>query len=151
MDSGFTPIPWNLLSPTPPGPGKTMTRQNVRPRPVRFHLILASFLCLGGTLALVWGLSSRRDWQHWLACWLVTVNVIAFGYFGFDKGQAQNSGARVPEVVLYSLAAAGGSPGAFLAMRIFHHKTIKGKFRLLFWSIVLIQAALILWLLKTWW
>jgi uncharacterized membrane protein YsdA (DUF1294 family) len=53
----------------------------------------------------------------------------------------------VPEVVLWLLAALGGSPGAFIAMRVFHHKTSKTSFQIVFWVIVAAQAALIVLLL----
>jgi uncharacterized membrane protein YsdA (DUF1294 family) len=107
-------------------------------------------VCLAGTAALWWGLSGQADWRHGLGCWLVAVNVTAFGYYGFDKGRAQSARSRVPEAVLHGLTAAGGSLGAYAAMRAFRHKTIKGRFRILFWCIVVLQVAVILWVIKWW-
>ena len=49
----------------------------------------------------------------------------------------------MPEAVPWLLAALGGSPGAFIAMRVFHHKTSKTSFQIVFWVIVAAQAALI--------
>jgi len=46
---------------------------------------------------------------------------------------------------LHTLAAVGGSPGALLGMSLFRHKTIKGKFRILFWCIVALQVSLGAW------
>jgi uncharacterized membrane protein YsdA (DUF1294 family) len=80
------------------------------------------------------------------------VNPVTFIYFGYDKLQARRGGSRIPEIVLHTLALAGGSPGAFLAMTAFRHKTIKGTFRLVFWCIVVLQTLLLAWLAKIhWW
>jgi uncharacterized membrane protein YsdA (DUF1294 family) len=128
-----------------------MGRPAGRRRPVRFHLFLALILCLVGTVGLWWGLGTRGDWAHWLACWLIVINVVTFGYYGYDKGRANSANSRVPEVVLHGLAAAGGSVAAYAAMRVFRHKTIKGRFRILFWCIVVLQVALLLWIIKAWW
>ena len=53
----------------------------------------------------------------------------------------------MPEIVLWLLAALGGSPGAFIARRVFHHKTSKTSFQIVFWVIVAVQVALIVLLL----
>ena len=92
-------------------------------------------------------------WPRWLVCWLIAINVVAVLYFGFDKHRSRTSGAgRVPETVLHGLAAAGGSLGAYAGMQFFRHKTVKGPFRILFWGIVILQAALLIWLAKlAWW
>lgn len=116
--------------------------------PRRFHLVLGLVLATAGA-GLLWFLMGR---QHavtaWLTAWLVAVNIVAFAYFGFDKAQARNpGGARVPETTLHAFSLAGGSPGAFLAMRLFRHKTMKGRFRILFWCIVVLQTALTAWVI----
>ena len=69
-----------------------------------------------------------------LALWLVLINVITFFVFGADKLQAKrkekkDAVRRVPEKTLFLLAAIGGSVGALLAMRAFHHKTLHRAFR----------------------
>ncbi len=60
--------------------------------------------------------------------------------------QAGREGRRIPELVLHGLAVAGGSPGAYAGMRWFRHKTVKGRFRLVFWSIVIVQLGVIGWI-----
>ncbi len=57
----------------------------------------------------------------------------------------------MPEAVLHGMALAGGSLGAYTAMRLFRHKTIKGRFRLVFWSIVVLQLAIIAWIIADSW
>ena len=69
-----------------------------------------------------------------LACWLVLINVITFFVFGADKLQAKrkekkDTVRRVPEKNLLLLAAVGGSLGALLGMKAFHHKTLHRAFK----------------------
>lgn len=69
-----------------------------------------------------------------LAIWLVFINLITFLAFGLDKWKARRKEKnekvrRVPEKTLFLLAALGGSAGALLGMRAFHHKTLHRAFR----------------------
>jgi uncharacterized membrane protein YsdA (DUF1294 family) len=122
-----------------------------RRRTTLARLLWALGVAALGMLALKFGLGVPGSWKHWLACWLVAVNVTAFGYYGYDKARAQSAESRVPELVLHGLTAAGGSVGAFAGMRVFRHKTIKGSFRILFWCIVVLQVALFAWIVKVLW
>ena len=63
-----------------------------------------------------------------LVYWLILVNLVAFILFGYDKACAKKKARRIPERTLLLWAWLGGSIGAFLGMRIFHHKTLKPKF-----------------------
>ena len=112
------------------------------------HLLVAFLLVLVGTLALWWLFSQRFAAVPWVLSYLGSVNLLTFGYYGWDKRQAVLGGWRIPELVLFVLAIIGGSPGALVAMWLFRHKTIKGEFRLVYWSIVAVQAALGLWIGK---
>ena len=120
---------------------------------VRTHLIIALALCLGGTAAAWWFFTNHQHtWLHWLATWLLVVNLVTFAYYGLDKYLARMLLWRIPEVVLHTLGAIGGSPAALLAMTLFRHKTIKGSFRILFWSIVILQIAVAIYVVKLlWW
>ena len=55
--------------------------------------------------------------------YLVVVNVVAFVIYGVDKRKAIRDKWRIPEATLISLAVIGGAFGAFLGMRVWHHKT----------------------------
>ena len=63
-----------------------------------------------------------------LVYWLILVNLAAFILYGVDKAYAKTGARRIPEKTLLFWAWIGGSIGAFLGMRIFHHKTLKAKF-----------------------
>ena len=69
-----------------------------------------------------------------LAIWLTAINLVTFFAFGIDKWKAKRKAShestrRVPERTLFLLAALGGSAGALLGMRAFHHKTLHKTFR----------------------
>jgi uncharacterized membrane protein YsdA (DUF1294 family) len=88
-----------------------------------------------------------------LTLWLLGINLVTFLVFGFDKWKAKykqthESARRVPERTLFLLAAIGGSIGALLGMRVWHHKTLHRSFRIGIPAILLAQAALavLLWL-----
>ena len=59
---------------------------------------------------------------------LVGMNLITFIVYGIDKRKAKKRLWRIPEATLIGLALMGGSVGAFLGMRLFHHKTKHIKF-----------------------
>lgn len=64
-----------------------------------------------------------------IATYLVVVNLITFATYGIDKSRARLGEWRISEKTLIVLALLGGSLGAFLGMRVFHHKTRKPLFR----------------------
>jgi uncharacterized membrane protein YsdA (DUF1294 family) len=107
------------------------------------------------TAFLTFALARLTFWPSaaagWLVYWLTAVNGVVVAYYAWDKRQAIRGGRRVPELALHTLAVAGGSPGAFLAMKWFRHKTIKGRFRIVFWLIVAIQAVLVALVLRQSW
>lgn len=72
-----------------------------------------------------------------LLYYLLIINAAAYILFGIDKKKAKQGKWRVPEVRLLLLAAIGGSAGALLGMKIFHHKTLHKKFK---WGIPFIIA-----------
>jgi len=79
----------------------------------------------------------------WLWAYLIGINLATFALYGYDKAIAGGSATRVPERVLHGAELAGGTPAAFIAQRLFHHKTQKSSFQVRFWIIVGIQAAVV--------
>ena len=66
--------------------------------------------------------------EYLIVGYLLIINVITFIIYGIDKRKAKKRLWRIPEATLIGLAFIGGSVGAFLGMRIFHHKTKHIKF-----------------------
>jgi uncharacterized membrane protein YsdA (DUF1294 family) len=75
--------------------------------------------------------------------YLAGVNLATVVLYGYDKAVAGGTRTRVPERVLHLLAFAGGSPAALLSRHLFRHKTVKPGFRRVFWTIVVLQAAIV--------
>ncbi|MBP5497035.1 MAG: DUF1294 domain-containing protein [Bacteroidales bacterium] len=77
---------------------------------------------------------------------ILIVNVLAFLLYGIDKWKAKRARWRIPESVLLGLAAVGGSIGAWLGMRVWHHKTQHKKFRYGVPAILVAQIVLLVWI-----
>lgn len=78
--------------------------------------------------------------------YLVTINAITFLTYGIDKLKAMKNKWRIPEATLLLLAVTGGSIGAFLGMKAWHHKTMHKKFKYGIPLIIVIQLGLFLYL-----
>ena len=93
-------------------------------------IVLAFLLALGGPLHPLWA-------------WLIAVNAVTLGMYGYDKVIAGTARMRIPERVLLGLALAGGTPAAIAGMLLFRHKTSKSSFLGLFVVVLLIQAVVV--------
>ena len=82
-----------------------------------------------------------------LLVWLAVINLLTFIVYGADKRRARKGKWRVPEKTLFLLPLLGGSIGALLGMRVFHHKTKHWYFVWGIPAILLAQIALAVWLL----
>ena len=80
---------------------------------------------------------------HIVLVYLVIINVVTFFMYGIDKWKAKKSKMRIRETALLGLAVLGGSIGAWLGMKVWHHKTLHKKFRYGVPAIIIIQLALI--------
>ena len=85
-------------------------------------------IVLTSTLALL--LYFYTDW-HFYWVWLIAVSLITFFLYGIDKAQAKRQAARVPELILHSLALLGGFLGGWLGRFLFRHKTQKELFAII--------------------
>ena len=77
-----------------------------------------------------------------LAYYLLAINAVAFIVYGIDKYKAMKAKWRIPEATLLLLAVLGGSIGAWMGMKVWHHKTMHKKFKYGIPAILLIQIAL---------
>ena len=80
---------------------------------------------------------------HIALIYLAVINVVTFFMYGVDKRKAKRSKWRIPEATLLLLAVLGGSIGAWLGMKVWHHKTLHKKFRYGVPIIIIVQIALI--------
>lgn len=78
-----------------------------------------------------------------LVSWLIGINLVTLAFYGYDKAIAGSEHTRAPEKVLLALALAGGGVGAWVGMRLFHHKTEKRRFQRAFWLIMIVQVVLV--------
>ena len=76
-------------------------------------------------------------------CCLIVLNVVTFVVYGIDKWKAMKGRWRISEFTLLLLAVIGGSIGALLGMRVWHHKTKHLKFKYGVPLILLAQLALL--------
>ena len=80
--------------------------------------------------------------------YFIAINLLTFLLYGLDKYKAIRQEWRIPERVLLLMAFVGGAFGALSAMRIFRHKTRKGRFKLmvplfcLLWGYVIVHKVL---------
>ena len=77
-----------------------------------------------------------------LTYYLLALNAVAFIMYGIDKYKAKKAKWRIPEATLLLLDVLGGSIGAWMGMKVWHHKTMHKKFKYAIPAILLIQIAL---------
>ena len=78
-----------------------------------------------------------------LLYYLIVINIVTFLVYDIDKWKAKQGSWRISEATLLILAVIGGSIGALLGMRVWHHKTMHKKFKYGLPLILLVQIALI--------
>ena len=86
-----------------------------------------------------------------LAYYLLGINAVTFIVYGIDKYKAKKAKWRIPEATLLLLAVLGGSIGAWMGMKVWHHKTMHKKFKYGITAILLIQIALMAYLHMNLW
>ena len=87
--------------------------------------------------------TAQRIIQYLPYIYLLVINLIALAIYGIDKAQAKLETHRTPEKTLFLVAILGGSIGALLGMRLFHHKTRKWYFRVGIPLILVLQIVLV--------
>ena len=78
-----------------------------------------------------------------LLYYIVGVNILTFFVYGIDKWRAKKGKWRISEATLLLLAVIGGSIGAWLGIKVWHHKTMHKKFKYGIPAILIIQIILI--------
>jgi uncharacterized membrane protein YsdA (DUF1294 family) len=85
--------------------------------------------------------------MKYLLFYLLIINALGFLLMLVDKWKAKNKRWRIPEATLMGVAAIGGSVGSLIGMYTVRHKTKHIKFTLGIPAILIVQIALVWWLL----
>lgn len=106
--------------------------------PKQIFLLVAITLIAAGTFAAAYYLQIPLVYAY-----LISLNILTFLIYGFDKHRSTRQGGRVPEIILHLLAAGGGTPAALTGQLTFRHKTRKQPFKAIFITIILLQVTVI--------
>ena len=120
------------------------SRRNAQrsPGPSRVLLILAGlFLLFVAAMALLARLPPA------IPALYAGISMLTFIAYAADKAAARDGRRRTPENTLHLLALLGGWPGALLAQHRLRHKSRKASFLAVFWATVLLNCAVLVWLL----
>jgi uncharacterized membrane protein YsdA (DUF1294 family) len=108
------------------------SRENARLLHLPFALLM---LMLAGALWLA------SPWRG-LAAWWLALGVPTLCTYAFDKWMSRAGAWRVPELVLHTLAMAGGFAGAAIGMLLLRHKTRHLQFVFVIGLAALLHAVL---------
>ncbi|MBE5820256.1 MAG: DUF1294 domain-containing protein [Clostridiales bacterium] len=84
---------------------------------------------------------------EFMSIYLVSINLISFITMYIDKKKAQKGKWRISEWTLFMLVILGGGIGGIAGMKVFRHKTKKAKFYIGFPAIIILQIALVIWII----
>lgn len=82
-----------------------------------------------------------------LLWYLLTMNIVALGAMLLDKAAAKAHGSRMSELTIFFLSLIGGVWGTIAGMFLFNHKTRKTDFQAIIILIMLLNLALVYYLL----
>lgn len=91
---------------------------------------------------------SYRSFLLFVPFHVIFINLVTIFAYGVDKKAAVSGKWRVSEARLHTLEFLGGWPGAFLAQKVFRHKTKKKGYQAMFWLMLFLQGALVWYILK---
>ena len=80
--------------------------------------------------------------------YLLTINIISFILFGYDKFLAIKNKRRIPEKELFTVATIGGAFGGLFAILVFNHKISDAFFMWRFMFIFMLNIVGIYFLLR---
>lgn len=109
-----------------------------------YLLLSLAALFLGGLVGLH-AYGKAPDWV--LYCYL-GMSVVTFSLYAIDKSAAQDGRWRTQENTLQVFALLGGWPGALIAQQLLRHKSRKRSFQVVFWMLVVVNSAVLSWILS---
>ena len=92
-----------------------------------------------------------RRMPAWILALYALVSLMTFLIYAIDKRAARNGRQRISESTLHILTLTGGWPGAVLAQQLLRHKSQKQSYRMVFWATVILNSAVLGWVLKRIW
>ncbi len=99
-----------------------------------------------GALAVISGLAAMSFIPSELALLYIALSTLCYLMYWLDKRAAGKNAQRTPESRLHLFDLLGGWPGALIAQQQFRHKTIKQPFQVVFWATVVVNIAVVGWL-----
>ena len=81
--------------------------------------------------------------ESFFITYYLTLNLISFSLYGWDKAAARAKKSRISEKTLHRYAFAGGAIGALVAQSFFRHKTHKAFFKWFSWFCFGMHVALL--------
>lgn len=78
--------------------------------------------------------------------YLLAANIVSFILYGIDKYKAKRGKWRISEAMLLTMAVIGGSVGAWMGMKVWHHKTMHKKFTIGVPLVFVLQVVLAIYL-----
>lgn len=81
-----------------------------------------------------------------LAYYFAALSLITLVLYAVDKLAAKKRTQRISERTLHLVALLGGWPGALLGQILFHHKTKKQPFRMVFWLTIIANVSVFIFL-----
>ena len=90
--------------------------------------------------------NDRNNMHQYSMYYLFAINIVSFFLYGIDKYKAKKNKWRISEATLLMIAVIGGSIGAWVGMRLWHHKTMHKKFKYGIPVIMIMQVCLVVYL-----
>ncbi|QOW22949.1 DUF1294 domain-containing protein [Novilysobacter avium] len=120
---------------------KIQQRKPYRPLP---RLALGVIFLVAVTLGLLFGRVPAV-----ITVGYMLLSCVSYIMYSLDKAAAGKDMQRTPESTLHLADLLGGWPGALIAQQQFHHKTVKASFQQAFWVTVLVNIAVVVWLVHS--
>lgn len=79
---------------------------------------------------------------------IISMNITTFVAYGLDKRAARRGDWRVPERDLHLLEFLGGWIGAWIAQKVFRHKTSKKSYQAMYKLMIVMEFAAVYFILK---
>ena len=121
---------------------RTPSRMSSKMSPWATVLVPITFLIFISGLAA----ANRLPWIAPVV--YMVASAVTMIVYALDKNAAVKGRWRTKESTLHLLALAGGWPGAWIAQRLFRHKTRKGSFIVAFWLSVVFNLAALAWIVS---